>query len=91
MPQCGSVKLQCSGVGRSMGAVKNTSLVTKKLGLRREACFSLLAEMQVDRLFLPDPYSFFGSIAGKPFFVSQRMIFPPPQYFVFVFSQPPFT
>ena len=32
----------------------------RKLELRREACFLLLAEMQVDHMLLPSPYGFLG-------------------------------
>ena len=65
---------------------ENTSPATKKLKSRREAWFSLLAETQVNRLLLPNPYSFLRGGAGEPFFGLQRTV--PPQYIHSVFTVP---
>ena len=63
---------------------ENTSPATKKLESRREAWFSLLAETQVNRLLLPNPYSFLRGGAGEPFFGLQRTV--PPQIILFSFQ-----
>ena len=67
---------------------ENTSSAARKPESRREACFSLLAEMQVYSLLLSDLYSFLGKDAGEPFFGSQRMV--PPQILCFRFFTAPY-